>query len=268
MQEKEYAVSCDGQLTSALSKGFVISSKDMEESILHICHSSIYAYEEEIRRGYITITGGHRVGITGQVVLNDNGQVKTIKNISFINIRIAHEVIGAATNVLPYIYQGNRVNNTLIVSPPGFGKTTLLRDMVRQVSNGNGYGKGRNCCIIDERSELAGSYKGIPQLDVGMRTDVLDGCPKSIGMMMVIRSMCPQVVAVDELGSREDMDAVFAVIHSGSSIFATIHGDSTESLKEKSFLKQVMKERVFSRYIVIQNDWHDIKIFNGELEKC
>jgi len=268
MQGKEYAVSCDGQLTSALSKGFVISSKDMEESILHICHSSIYAYEEEIRRGYITITGGHRVGITGQVVLNDNGQVKTIKNISFINIRIAHEVIGAATNVLPYIYQGNRVNNTLIVSPPGFGKTTLLRDMVRQVSNGNGYGKGRNCCIIDERSELAGSYKGMPQLDVGMRTDVLDGCPKSIGMMMVIRSMCPQVVAVDELGSREDMDAVFAVMHSGSSIFATIHGDSTESLKEKSFLKQVMKERVFSRYIVIQNDWHDIKIFNGELEKC
>ena len=103
----------------------------MEESILHICHSSIYAYEEEIRRGYITITGGHRVGITGQVVLNDNGQVKTIKNISFINIRIAHEVIGAATNVLPYIYQGNRVNNTLIVSPPGFGKNNIT----------SGYGK-------------------------------------------------------------------------------------------------------------------------------
>lgn len=268
MQGKEYTVSFDGQLITKLSEGIVINSKDLEESILHICHSSIYAYEEEIRRGYITIAGGHRVGITGQVVLDDNGQVKTIKNISFINIRIAHEVIGAAVKVLPYIYQGNQIHNTLIISPPGFGKTTLLRDLVRQVSDGNIYGQGRNCCIIDERSELAGSNKGIPQLDVGMRTDVLDGCPKSIGMMMVIRSMGPQVVAVDELGNTDDIDALFAVIRSGSSIFATIHGDSLESLKEKSFLKQVMDEKVFSRSIVIQNNRHDIEIFNGELEKC
>lgn len=268
MKGNEYTVSLDGQLTGILSNGFVMNARDLEESIQHICHSSLYAYEEEIRRGYITIAGGHRIGIAGQAVLSESGQVKTVKNISFINIRIAHEIIGAAAKVLPHIYQGNQVHNTLIISPPGFGKTTLLRDLVRAVSEGNSYGVGKNCSIIDERSELAGCFRGIPQLDVGIRTDVLDGCPKSIGMMMVIRSMGPQVVAVDELGTDEDIRALFAVIRSGCSIFATIHGDSLESLKEKSFLKQVMDERIFSRYVVIHNNWHDIRIFDGELKKC
>ena len=268
MKGKEYTVSFDGQLTGILSNGFVMNARDMEESILHICHSSVYAYEDEIRKGYITIAGGHRIGVAGQAVLSDSGQVKTLKNISFFNIRIAHEIAGAATKVLPYIYQGSHVHNTLIVSPPGFGKTTLLRDLVRLVSDGNSYGIGKNCSIIDERSEIAGCFRGIPQLNVGMRTDVLDACPKSIGMMMVIRSMGPQIVAVDELGTEEDIRALFAVIRSGCSMFATIHGDSLNSLKEKSFLRQVMEERVFSRYIIIQNQCHDIEIFNGELKKC
>ena len=268
MKGKEYTVSFDGQLTGILSNGFIMSARDLEESILHICHFSLYAYEEEIRRGYITIAGGHRVGVTGQAVLSEIGQVKTLKNISFFNIRIAHEIIGTARKVLPYIYQGNEVYNTLIVSPPGFGKTTLLRDLIRQISDGNSYGAGKNCSVIDERSEIAGSFRGIPQLEVGMRTDVLDGCPKSIGMMMVIRSMGPQVVAVDELGTEEDIRALFAVIRSGCSMLATIHGDSLGELKEKSFLKQVMDEKVFSRYVVIQNTWHEIEIYDKELNKC
>ena len=194
--------------------------------------------------------------------------LKTIKNISFINIRIAHEVKGVADNLMHRVYENGRIHNTLIISPPGFGKTTLLRDIIRNISNGSGYGGGRTCSIIDERSELAGSYNGIPQLDVGMRTDVLDACPKSLGMMMAIRSMAPQIVAVDELGTEEDIRALFSVIRSGCSILATVHGDDIESLNEKSFLKEVMKEKVFTRYIVITNQRHETNIYDGELKRC
>ena len=264
----EYYISRDGQVSGCRKNGLRLEEKDMEDIVNHICHSSLYAYEEDIKRGYITIKGGHRVGISGQVVLSTNHEIRTIKNISFINIRIAHEVIDAGHDFLPYLYENNKVHNTLIISPPGFGKTTLLRDIIRNISDGNGFAKGKNCMVIDERSELAGSYNGIPQLDVGERTDVMDSCPKAIGMMMAIRSMAPQVMAVDELGTAEDIKALFSVIRSGCSILATMHGDSIDSLCNKNFLKEVMDEKVFSRYIVIKNRHHETEIWDGDLNRC
>ena len=264
----EYYISRDGQVSGCRKNGLRLEEKDMEDIVNHICHSSIYAYEEDIKRGYITIKGGHRVGISGQVVLSTNHEIRTIKNISFINIRIAHEVIDAGHDFLPYLYENNKVHNMLIISPPGFGKTTLLRDIIRNISDGNGFAKGKNCMVIDERSELAGSYNGIPQLDVGERTDVMDSCPKAIGMMMAIRSMAPQVMAVDELGTAEDIKALFSVIRSGCSILATMHGDSIDSLCNKNFLKEVMDEKVFSRYIVIKNRHHETEIWDGDLNRC
>ena len=268
MRRKEYTVMQNGQLGRVIEDGMVMGANDLEDCVMHICHSSLYAYEEEVKRGYLTIEGGHRIGVMGQVVLDAEGKVRTIKNISFLNIRIAHQIENASLAVLPYLYEKRKLQNCLIISPPGFGKTTLLRDMIRQVSNGNSYGEGKNCSVVDERSEIAGCYRGIPQLNVGMRTDVLDSCPKSVGMMMVIRSMGPQVVAVDELGTLEDIQALFSVIRSGCSILATIHGDNLDSLKEKSFLKQVMEEKIFQRYIVIRNNRHEIEIYNGDLQKC
>ena len=206
----EHFISKNGQVVKKPHEGLLISKEDMEAVIVHICRASVYAYEEEIRKGFITVKGGHRVGISGQAVLAKNGEMKTIKNISFINIRIAHEVKGVADKLMHCMYENGRIHNTLIISPPGFGKTTLLRDIIRNISDGSPYAEGRTCSIIDERSELAGSYNGIPQLDVGMRTDVMDACPKSIGMMMAIRSMAPQIVAVDELGTAEDIKALFS----------------------------------------------------------
>ena len=200
MKGYEYYIAESGQVVLDIKQGMKMGKDDLEDIILHVCHSSIYAYEDEIRKGYITIKGGHRIGISGQVVTDDYGRGRTVKNISFLNIRIAHEVKGAASGVLPHIYEDGEIRSTLIISPPGFGKTTLLRDLVRTISDGNRYGRGRNSCVIDERSEIAGCYNGIPQLDVGIRTDVLDACPKSVGMIMMIRSMGPEVVAVDELG--------------------------------------------------------------------
>ena len=263
----EYFVTRSGQVVRERNPEDEMIPRDLEDIVYHICRSSLYAYEEELRRGYLTIEGGYRIGITGQAVLDSSGCIKTLKNISFLNIRIAHEVLGAAVKVLPYLYEKGNVKNTLVISPPGYGKTTLLRDLIRLISDGNEYGKGKQCCVIDERSELAGSFRGVPQLDVGCRTDVLDSCPKSIGMMMVIRSMAPQVIAVDELGTMEDIRALFAVIRSGSRILATVHGDSVTDLKEKTFLNEVIKERVFERYIVLREN-RNMDIYNGEFEKC
>ena len=268
MRGREYSVRQDGQLCPNMEEGIRMERKDLEECIMHICHSSLYAYEEELRRGYLTVKGGHRIGIGGQVVMKEDGRIRTIKNVSFLNVRIAHQIFNVSKPILYHLYENSKIHNSLIISPPGFGKTTLLRDMVRQISNGNAYGDGKNCSVIDERSEIAGCYRGVPQLDVGIRTDVLDSCPKSVGMMMAIRAMGPQVVVVDELGTSEDIRALFSVIRSGCSILATIHGDSLESVGEKSFLKQIMEERIFKRYIVICNKQHETKIFNGELQKC
>lgn len=263
----EYFVTKSGQVTSQGNPEDKMIARDLEDIVYHICRSSLYAYEEELRRGYLTIEGGYRIGVTGQAVLDSSGCIKTIKNISFLNIRIVHEIKGFGKKMLPHLYKEGEIKNTLVISPPGYGKTTLLRDLLRMVSDGNEYAKGMQCCVIDERSEVAGCFRGVPQLDVGIRTDVLDSCPKSIGMMMVIRSMAPQVIAIDELGTMEDIRSLFAVIRSGSHILATIHGDGIADLKEKSFLNEVIKEKVFERYIVLRKN-RDMDIYNGDFEKC
>lgn len=263
----EYFVTENGQITNKRNWADNMQPRDLEDIVYHICRSSLYAYEEEIKRGYLTIEGGYRIGVTGQAVLDSAGMLKTIKNISFLNIRIAHEVIGASRFVLNRLYIGGKIKNTLVISPPGYGKTTFLRDLVREVSNGNEYGSGMHCCIIDERSEIAGSFRGVPQLDVGVRTDVLDGCPKAVGMMMVLRSMGPQMIAVDELGTVEDIQALFSVIRSGCGVIATIHGENIQDLKTKGFLKEVIQEKVFERYVVIKQN-RCMEVYDKELSRC
>ena len=211
---------------------------------------SLYAFEDEVRQGFLTIEGGHRVGISGKAVL-EGQRMRTIKDISGLNIRLAHQKIGCADCILPFLYENGRLKNTLFLSPPGAGKTTLLRDAVRQISNGNAYGKGMEVSVVDERSEIGASFKGIPQCDLGVRTDVMDACPKREGMMMLIRSMAPQVIAVDELGSVEDVEAVEKVLRCGCHILATIHAEDMEELKQKAFMEKLLRERAFRRFIVM-----------------
>ena len=175
-----------------------------------------------------------------------------MKYIRSMNIRISHEIKGVADRVMPYLYENGRVVNTLLISPPGCGKTTLLRDMVRQIADGGRYAPGMNVAVVDERSEIAGCYMGCPQNDVGMRTDVLDACPKVTGMMMLLRSMAPQVVAVDELGSEADIQAMCQVMQCGIQMIATIHGDSMEEISRKEFLRDVMKQQLFGRYLLLE----------------
>lgn len=247
---EEKFLSGRGILCTDIRDYWYLTEKEMDEIIRNICRYSMYAFENEIRQGFLTVPGGHRVGMAGQVVLNEDGAIRNITHIRFLNIRISHEIIGAATEAMPYLYENDRFLNTLLVSPPGCGKTTMLRDIVRQVSEGNPYGTGRQVGVVDERSEIAGSFMGIPQNRVGIRTDVLDGCPKVQGMMLLMRSMAPAVVAVDEIGGYEDMKAILSVLQCGSSVAATIHGNSMEDVAKRIRTGQ----KFFERYLFLEKE--------------
>ncbi len=231
------------------------TESNIRETLDYVSNYSLYAYEHELRQGFITIEGGHRVGVAGQVLI-ENGRVKNLKYISSLNIRVSHEIVGCADRLFPDITHNKQMYHTLIISPPRCGKTTLLRDMIRQISDGNEYIKGCGVGVVDERSELAGCHQGIPQNQMGMRTDVLDGCPKAEGMLMLVRSMSPQVIAVDEIGDPDEVQAIKYAMHCGCKMIATVHGESLEEIQRKPLLEQMMKEQCFERYIVLSNSRH------------
>jgi stage III sporulation protein AA len=251
MNNEEYFLFED-KLVKNSKNAYIVSDKDLRETMEFISNYSLYAFEDELRNGYITVDGGHRVGITGKVVV-ENNKVKTIKNISCINIRISHQVKGCSNKILPYIVEDKKVLHTLIISPPRCGKTTLLRDIVRQLSNGCKDFNGFTIGVVDERSEIGGCYRGIPQNDLGIRTDILDGCPKTEGMLMLIRSMSPEVIAVDEIGSNGDIEAIDYVINTGCKIICTVHGASLNEVKNKPILEKLIKKNIIERFIVLES---------------
>jgi stage III sporulation protein AA len=223
-----------------------------------LTNHSVYSYEEELKRGYITIAGGHRVGLAGRTVL-ELGRVKHIRNISSFNIRIAREVLDCGKQVLPALLdlESQTLHHTLVISPPQKGKTTLIRDLTRLISYGywgvSTHLRGLKVGVVDERSELAACAKGVPTFDLGPRTDVLDSCPKAEGMMMLIRAMSPEVIVVDEIGREEDATAIHEALHAGIRIIASAHGHDLEDIRQRPVMQNLIASEVFSRYIILHN---------------
>lgn len=226
---------------------YIVKEEDALQLLNKISHFSIYTLEEELKRGYVTISGGHRIGLAGKVIL-EYGAVKAIRDVSSFNIRIAREKIGIANRLTPYIYEDGWPH-TMVIGPPQTGKTTLLRDFARIMSGGDKSLPAFKVGIVDERSEIAGSVSGIPQLTFGHRVDVLDACPKAEGMMMMIRSMSPDILVVDEIGRIEDCEAILEAVHAGIKLFMTTHGNSLDEVRNRPILKPLIEMGIFQRFI-------------------
>ena len=243
-----------GQVEIVLN--YTITTNEIIGILQNICNNSIYTYQNQICNGFITLPGGNRVGIAGNVVIKD-GQVSNISYIYSLNFRISHQINGASDNILKYVLdtENNTIFNTLIVSPPGAGKTTMIRDLAKRISNGiNEINfRGLDVSIIDERGEIAAMTKGITFNDVGIRTDVLDNVPKSIGIRMAVRSMAPKVIIADEIGNKDDVNIINYAICSGVKCIFTAHGSDMEDLLKNNEINKIINLQLFSKIIFLDD---------------
>lgn len=225
-------------------------SKVIIDTILHRASNySLYAVNEQLKSGFLTVSGGIRIGLSGTVVVEDNKTI-TIKDLSAINIRIPHQIFGSSLNAFNHLFNGSDFLNTLIVSCPGAGKTTFIRDICFQLSEQN---FPFNILLLDERSEIASCVGGEPQLDVGKFTDIMTGGTKTNGFLNGIRSLSPNIICTDEIGTEEDVKAIEYAISCGVNIIATIHAKDILELQKKTALKHLFESKAFKRYVVLSN---------------
>lgn len=240
----------EAKLQDGREGGYLWQEADMKETLSRMSQYSMYALEEELRNGFFTIQGGHRVGVAGRVIC-EQGKIVSFRNICFLNIRVARQKKGCAKKLLPWLVRGDSIYNTLLLSPPGVGKTTMLRDCIRLLSEGNREMMGKKIGVVDERSEIAASFLGVPQNDLGDRTDVLDNCPKAEGMRLLLRSMSPQILAVDELGGQTDCLAVEEALHCGCQILGTMHARDAGEMRQKMYLSEWLEKGFFGRFVFL-----------------
>ena len=258
---EEIRIRSNGNLSFKIGQDLItifsnITKGEMQEIFENICEKSIYSYTKQIAEGFITIKGGNRVGITGSAVI-ENGRVINLNYISSLNFRIARQIKDVSNSILKYVIniQNNFIFNTIIASPPGGGKTTILRDLVRKISNGMPEinFSPKICGIVDERGEIAAMYKGVPQNDIGENSDVINNVSKSIGINMLIRSMGPQIIVCDEIGTKEDIEAIEKATLSGVKGIFTVHASTIKEIKENQNLSKLIQNKLIQKIIVLDS---------------
>ncbi|MEW6725312.1 MAG: stage III sporulation protein AA [Bacillota bacterium] len=236
---------------------WLVTADDIERTLQIITRGSLYAVGDELCNAFLTLPGGHRVGLAGRTVLQ-NGEIRALKEINGVNVRISREVPGAADHLLPHLIRpSGGAHSTLVLSPPGCGKTTLLRDLARQLANGRpGLTPGLRVGIVDERSELAACCNGVPQRDVGLRTDVMDGCPKARGIVLMIRSLSPEVIITDEVGRLEDVEALLEAANAGVAVIASAHAYGVSDARQRPSLGRMLQAGLFQRLVALKRQPH------------
>lgn len=240
----EHYVTDDGSLTGDYGKAVSITNEDIDYTYKTALRNTIYSFKREISLGYIITEGGNRVGFCGTAVLDERGKNETLKNISSINIRIAREVIGISENLINKLGLSESLKNVLIIGPPSSGKTTLLRDLCREIGN------KKRISLIDEKNEISASFKSTAQNDVGKFTDVFDSYTKYYGILSAVKIMSPQLIVCDEIGTKDDLEALDYAINSGVNIIATMHSSSIEDVFKKPYMKDLFSRNAFD-YIAL-----------------
>lgn len=243
-----------GRFALSEANAFLVTKGMIKNTLDLLTGYSLYAYEEEIKQGFFTVSGGHRVGVAGHAVY-EGGELKRLTEISSINLRIAHEIKGCAGELYEKIYGDGELRHTLLFAPPGCGKTTYLRDLIRLLSD-----SGKTVGVADERSELAAAIRGKAQFDLGMRTDIMDGCPKALAMQMLLRSMNPEILVADEIGTTGDAEAVRLAAGSGCKVLASAHAGTLEEIKANPMLGPLWREQRFERYVRMKKKTENIGI--------
>ncbi len=227
-------------------KPLQISLEEREKIFNKICQGTIYKYENQIKNGYITVSGGHRVGFCGTAVY-DKGKIQTVKNITAITFRISRQIKNAAREIIGNILNEDKINSALIISEPGGGKTTILSDLTRLLSN-----SGKRLAVIDERGELCSVFKGVPAKEIGELTYVFDGYSKGDGMMMALRCMSPQVIICDEIGTTKDIDAMLDAMNAGVPVIASAHALDEDELLSRPQIERLIDYGAIDKLIFLK----------------
>ncbi|MBQ9979499.1 MAG: stage III sporulation protein AB [Oscillospiraceae bacterium] len=244
---EEIRLRCGMPLTVSTLSGEVplgrtaVTSEDIETLLEISTGASVYAREETVKRGYVTVRGGHRIGVCGTAVVK-GGEIANLRELSSAAVRIAREHRGAANE----IFDQTAEESLVIIAPPGIGKTSLLRDLVRLTSD-----SGQRVSLADERGEVAACVSGRAQMDVGQNTDILTGAPKAQSALMLLKTMNPKVLAMDEITSPEDVRAILAAANCGVRIFATAHAGNVKEFKCRRVYAPLINAGVFDAAVTI-----------------
>lgn len=224
--------------------------EDLYAVLEQASHHSVHTVLERMRSGFVTVSGGHRIGLCG-LAAAEEGKNMGFRQLSSLNLRIAREIRGEAVEIVPKLMEGGTLQNTLIVAPPGAGKTTLLRDMIRCVSDGDSV-PAQRVGVADERGEIGALWDGTPQMELGRRTDILEGIPKAEGLLMLLRGMNPQVLAVDEITDPTDVEAIVQAAGCGVALLATAHGTSIKGMELRPVYRELFRQNIFRRVVLIR----------------